>query len=118
MEVRSITKYQRISPLKARQVALEVQGLPALQALSLMQFSPKKAARILYKTIKSAVANAENNHNIDARKLVIKESVVGAGTTIKRFRPRARGSASPIRKRTSHFKIVLTDGEKTAPVTE
>jgi len=109
MQVRSIHRYARISAFKAREVTREIQGLPATDALDLLRFTPKKAAQMITKTLKSAIANAENNNNLRAETLVVKEAVVGEGPTIKRFRPRARGSASPIHKRTSHIRIILTD---------
>ncbi|MDZ4743410.1 MAG: 50S ribosomal protein L22 [Verrucomicrobiota bacterium] len=118
MEVQAIQKYARISHLKARQVAMEIQGLPALQALDIMKFSPKKAARIVYKTLKSAIANAENNNSLDPKKLVVKESVANTAGYLSRFRPKARGSAGKIRKRFSHFKIVLSDGLSAPESTE
>jgi large subunit ribosomal protein L22 len=109
MEVRSIYKYARISPFKAREVTREIQGLPVSAALDLLSFTPKKAAFLVGKTLKSAVANAENNANLKADGLVVKEAVVGEGPTFKRIMARARGSASPILKRTSHIRIVLSD---------
>jgi large subunit ribosomal protein L22 len=109
MEVRSIYKYARISPFKAREVTREIQGLPVSAALDLLSFTPKKAAFLIGKTLKSAVANAENNANLKADGLVVKEAVVGEGPTFKRIMPRARGSASRILKRTSHIRIVLSD---------
>jgi large subunit ribosomal protein L22 len=109
MEVRSIYKYARISPFKVREVTREIQGLPVSAALDLLSFTPKKAAFLVGKTLKSAVANAENNANLKADGLVVKEAVVGEGPTFKRIMARARGSASPILKRTSHIRIVLSD---------
>jgi len=109
MEVAAITKYQRISAFKAREVTREIQGKPASAALDLLAFSPKKAARLISKTLKSAIANAENNNNLRVDTLVVKEAIVGEGPTIKRIMARARGSASPIRKRTAHIRITLTD---------
>ncbi|MGF1655612.1 MAG: 50S ribosomal protein L22 [Verrucomicrobiales bacterium] len=109
MEVKSIYKYARMSAFKVRQVAREIQGLPVADALDLLRFTPKKAARMLEKTLKSAVANAENNNGLNPVDLVIKEATVGEGPTIKRFSPRARGSASSIRKRTSHIRIIVSD---------
>jgi large subunit ribosomal protein L22 len=109
MEVRSITRYARLSPFKAREVTQEIQGLMASDALDVLRLSTKKAARFIGKTLKSAVANAEHNNNLKPATLRVKEAVVGEGPTIKRFMPRARGSASPIRKRTAHIFIVLTD---------
>ena len=109
MEVRSIYKYARISPFKVREVTREIQGLPVSAALDVLAFTPKKAAFLINKTLKSAIANAENNANLKADGLVVKEAVVGEGPTIKRFMARARGSASRILKRTSHIRIVLSD---------
>jgi large subunit ribosomal protein L22 len=90
-------------------VTREIQGLPVQQALDLLAFTPKKAAGLVAKTLKSAVANAENNHQARAERLVIREAVVGEGPTFNRFQPKARGSAGPIRKRTSHIRIIVTD---------
>jgi large subunit ribosomal protein L22 len=109
MEVRSIYKSARVSPKKARDVAREIQGLPVSDAIDALNFTPRKAAFLINKTLKSAVANAENNHELAADNLVVKEAHVTDGPTFKRFKPRARGSASAIRKRTSHISIVLTD---------
>jgi len=82
-------------------------------ALDTLNFTPKKSAEIIGKTLKSAVANAENNHDLDADDLIVKEATVGEGPTFKRFKPRARGSAGGILKRTSHIYITL--GEADAP---
>ena len=109
MQVRSTYRFARISAFKAREVTREIQGLPASDALNLLRFVPKKAAGLVRKTLASAVANAENNNNLNVENLVIQEAVVGEGPTAKRFQPKARGSAGPIRKRTSHIKIILTD---------
>lgn len=109
MQVTSTYKYARISPFKAREVTREIQGLPVSSALDIVAFSPKKAAALIAKTLKSAVANAENNNDLRVDKLVVKEATIGEGPTFKRFQPKARGSAGPILKRTSHIRIVLTD---------
>jgi large subunit ribosomal protein L22 len=109
MEVRSIYKYARISPFKVREVTREIQGLPVSAALDLLAFTPKKAAFLIGKTLKSAIANAENNANLKPDGLVVKEAIVGEGPTLKRIIARARGSASRILKRTSHIRIVLSD---------
>jgi large subunit ribosomal protein L22 len=109
MEVRSTYKYARISPFKAREVTREIQGLPVSAALDLLTFTPKKAAFLISKTLKSAIANAENNANLKPDGLVVKEAIVGEGPTVKRIMARARGSASQILKRTSHIRIVLSD---------
>jgi large subunit ribosomal protein L22 len=109
MEVRSIYKYARISPFKVREVTREIQGLPVSAALDVLAFTPKKAAFLINKTLKSAIANAENNASLKADSLVVKEAVVGEGPTFKRMMTRARGSGSRVLKRTSHIRIVLTD---------
>jgi large subunit ribosomal protein L22 len=109
MEVRSLYKYARISPFKVREVTREIQGLPVSAALDVLAFTPKKAAFLIGKTLKSAIANAENNANLKPDGLVVKEAIVGEGPTFKRIMARARGSASRILKRTSHIRIVLSD---------
>ena len=109
MEVRSIYKYARISPKKARDVAREIRGLPVSDAIDALNFTPKKAAFLIGKTLKSAVANAENNHDLAADSLHVKEANISDGPSFRRFKPRARGSASAIKKRTSHIYIILTD---------
>jgi large subunit ribosomal protein L22 len=109
MQVIATHRYARISAFKAREVTREIQGLPAVDALAQLGFIPKKAAPLIAKTLKSAIANAEHNNNVRAELLVIKEAVIGEAPTIKRIRPKARGSAGPVRKRNSHIRIVLTD---------
>src|ERR1700677_4164780 len=109
MQVTSTFRYAHISAFKAREVTREIQGLPVSSALDIVAFSPKKAAVLIAKTLKSAVANAENNNDLRVDKLVVKEATVGEGPTAKRFQPKPRGSAGPILKRTSHIRIVLTD---------
>jgi len=109
MQVKSSYKFARISAFKAREVTRAIQGLPATDALDILRFTPKKAALLVIKTLKSAIANAENNNNLNAANLVVQEAVVGEGPTFKRSQPKARGSAGPIRKRTSHIRITLTD---------
>ena len=109
MLVKSTYRYAKISAFKAREVTRAIQGMPATDALDLLRFTPKKASVLILKTLKSAIANAENNNSLNASDLVVKEAVVGEGPTLNRFQPKARGSAGPIRKRTSHIKVVLTD---------
>jgi large subunit ribosomal protein L22 len=109
MQVTSTYRFARISAFKAREVTREIQGLPATDAMDLLRFVPKKAAELVRKTLASAIANAENNNNLNVSALTVHEAVVGEGPTAKRFQPKARGSAGPIRKRTSHIRIVLTD---------
>ena len=109
MEVRSTYRYAKISPFKAREVTREIQGLQVSAALDVVAFSPKKAAGLVSKTLKSAVANAENNASLKVDGLVVKEATVGEGPTMKRMMTRARGSGARILKRSSHIRIVLTD---------
>jgi large subunit ribosomal protein L22 len=109
MQIRAIYRGAHISAFKCREVTREIQGLPVAAALDILTFTPRKAARLVEKTLKSAIANAENNNDLRAERLVVQEAVVGEATTLKRFQPKARGSAGPIRKRTSHIRIILTD---------
>src|SRR5438105_13485672 len=108
MEVRSIYKYARISPFKVREVTREIQGLPVSAALDILAFTPKKAAFLIDKTLKSAIANAENNANLKADGLLVKEAVVGEGPTFQRMQTRARGSGSRLFKGTSNIRIGVT----------
>ncbi len=109
MEVQAITRNVRISPEKARHVSRLIQGKSVTEALAIVDLSPRKAARLLGKTLRSAVANAENNFDLDRKLLTVKSSQVNPGPVMKRFQPKARGSAGRIIKRTSHLHIVLTD---------
>ena len=112
MEVQAVTRFVRISPEKARHVARLLQGKSAHDALSIVNLVPRKAARLLGKTLHSAVANAENNFNLKRDDLMVKSALVGPGPTLKRFRTKARGMAGKILKRTSHFTIILTDEQE------
>ncbi len=109
MEVQSITKNVRMSAQKMREVARQIQGMNALQAVAVLGAVPRKSARIVAKTLKSAIANAEHNANAKPESLIVKVAVAGQGPTMKRFIPKARGSAGPILKRTCHVKIVVSD---------
>ena len=109
MDVVSTYKFARVSARKARDVAREIQGLPVSDALDILAFTPRKSAHLFEKTMKTALADAENNFELAIETLIVKEATVGEGPTFKRFKPRARGSASAIRKRTSHIRVVLTD---------
>ena len=109
MEVKSITKNVSMSAQKMREVTRQIQGLPALHAQAVLAVVPRKGARVVAKTLKSAIANAENNLNLRPELLTVKEAVAGTATTLKRFRPKARGSAGPIRKRRCHVRIILSD---------
>lgn len=114
MEVKAFNRHVRLSASKARDLARMIQGLPVKQALQVTDVSERKAAFHLGKTLRSAVANAEHNHKLVADSLRVKEAVIGEGTRMRRFWPRARGSASPILKRFCSIKIVLTDDEGNA----
>ena len=109
MEVFAIQKNIPMSAQKMREVVRQIQGLPALQAQAVLAVVPRKGARFAAKTLKSAIANAENNNKLRPETLRIKEAVAGTATTLKRFQPKARGSAGPIIKRNCHVKIILSD---------
>ena len=109
MQVHAITKNIRMSAQKMREVVRQIQGLPALQAQAVLAVVPRKGARFVAKTLKSAIANAENNQNAKPESLVIKEAVAQTAASYKRFTPKARGSAGPIIKRNCHVKITLSD---------
>ena len=109
MEIKSTYKFARVSAKKAVDVAREIQGLPAADALDVLTYTPKKAAFLIGKTLKSAIANAENNFELDAEDLIVKEARIGQGPSFRRFKARARGSASVIKKSTSHIFITLSD---------
>nr|NJM01328.1 50S ribosomal protein L22 [Desulfobacula sp.] len=112
MEVKAITRFTRISPLKLRLPINEVKGKNAGQALTLLKFMPLKAAEVIHKTLQSAVANAGNNNKLDVDKLVVKNIFVDQGPSMKRFRPRARGRASRILKRTSYLTVIVESTAK------
>ena len=111
MDVTSTYKFARISARKARDVAREIQGLPVSEALDILNFTPRKGAELFGKTLKTALADAENNFELAVDGLYVKSAIVGEGPTFKRFKARARGSASAIMKRTSHITVVLSDDE-------
>ena len=114
MEARAVARYLRTSPRKARQVADVIRGKGAGDALNSLALVPRKAARLIEKVLKSAVANARDKggrDDLDA--LTVSEIQVGPGPTLKRWLPRARGRATPIRKRTSHIRIILRDTPQT-----
>jgi len=111
MEVTAITRNVRMSAQKGRPLARKCQGLTVAAALKVVEFSPRKAADVLSKTLKSAMANARNNASLDVDVLKVSLCVFDEGTRMRRFWPRARGSASPIAKRLCHCKVVLTDGQ-------
>ena len=109
MEVHAIMRNVPMSPQKMREVVRQIQGLNAIEAEAVLAVVPRKSARFVAKTLHSALANAENNNNLKPESIRIKEAVAGTAARLKRFTPKARGSAGPIIKRRSHIKIVLTD---------
>ncbi|MDR0978622.1 MAG: 50S ribosomal protein L22 [Lachnospiraceae bacterium] len=109
MEARAELKYARISARKVKIVADLIRGKKADEALAIVKYTPKASSEIVEKLLKSAIANAENNHNMDRTKLVISQIYANQGPTLRRIRPAAKGSAVRIRKRTSHVTIVLRE---------
>lgn len=109
MMVKAHSRYIRQSPYKVRRVLDLVRGLPVEEAEHMLRLTPRAAADPIAKVLKSAVANAEHNHALDPEELVIAEAFADEGPTLKRFRPRARGRASRIDKRTCHITIVVSD---------
>jgi large subunit ribosomal protein L22 len=109
--VRASSRYVRVAPRKARLIADQVRGLHIEKARALLEFSPRGAARDIQKLIDSAASNAENNHDLIADEMRVAEITVDEGPTLKRYRPRARGSASAIHKRTSHIAVALSPEE-------
>ncbi len=110
MEVLSLTRNARMSPKKMRDVARIIQGRKAAAAVDYLELIPRKSARLINKTLKSAIANAENNNNLSADDLTIKSAIIENGPVLKRFKAGARGTAKPRKKKMSHIRIVLTDG--------
>ena len=109
METKAVAKYLRLSPQKARLVARNVKGLPVEDAINLLRFTPKKAAKLINKVLNSAVANAEQLPGVDIDSLVVKQVLINEGPTLKRIRPRAMGRANRILKRTSHITVVVAE---------
>ena len=109
MGVKSIGKYLPISPRKSRRMIDQIRGEKVESALLILQFSPKRPAKMIYKVLKSAVANAENNFNKNIYELFVSKAFVDEGPTLKRFRPRAMGRAAKINKRTSHITIEVEE---------
>ena len=109
MEIRAVARYVRISPQKVRLVMAQVRGKKVEDALGLLTFAPQKGARILKKLVDSAVANAQENADMDVDNLYISKIYADEGPTLKRWRPRALGRASKILKRTSHLTVVLDE---------
>jgi len=110
MDVQALTRNARMSPKKVREVARTIQGRKAAEALAYLALVPRKSARLLAKTLASAIANAENNNNLAADTLVVKLALVENGPVLKRFKAGAKGTAMPRRKKMSHLRIILSDG--------
>ena len=110
MEVRAVTKFARVSPRKARIIADQIRGKAIEDALNIVGFLPQRAASVVGKTLKSAVANAQKKEAVNVDTLYVERIFVDGGPMMKRFRARAMGRAAPIRKRMSHITIVLSDG--------
>lgn len=106
-EVRAVAKFIRTAPRKLRLVADMVRGKKANEAVTLLEFTNKRAARTLNKVIKSAIANAENNHELDTAKLVVSQLYVDQGPMFKRYLPKSRGRATPVLKYGSHITVVV-----------
>ncbi|NLW59574.1 MAG: 50S ribosomal protein L22 [Firmicutes bacterium] len=111
MEAKAVARYVRIAPRKVRQVLDEIKGKDVDEALQILEFTPRAAAEVLQKVLKSAVANAENNHDLDRNSLIVAKAYVDQGPTLKRYRARAQGRAAAIRKRTSHITIIVKEKE-------
>lgn len=111
MEAKAIQRYVRITPRKCNQVLDMIRGNSVEQAQTMLQFTPKLGARIIQKVLKSAVANALHEGKVRVEDLYVKEAVVGAGPTMKRWLPRAQGRATPILKRTSHVSVTVATKE-------
>ena len=111
MEVQALTRYARMSPRKMRDVSRIIQGRKAIDAVDYLAMIPRKSARLIAKTLKSAIANAENNNNLSADSLTVKLALIECVPVLKRFKAGARGTAMPRRKKMSHIRIVLSDGQ-------
>lgn len=109
MEAKAIAKYIRMSPMKVGVVLNLIRGKNVNEAFAILQYTPKDAAVVVNKLLKSAVANAENNNNLDSTRLFVAEAHVGQGPTLKRFRPHAQGRAFRINKKTSHITLVVRE---------
>ena len=112
MEARAVARHIRISPRKASQVIDLIRGKDVEEALAILKFTPKGGSPIVEKVVRSAMANAENNYDMDVDSLYVAECYVDQGPTLKRIRPRARGMANRIRKRTSHITVILREKEE------
>lgn len=112
MEAKAVARFVRVSPRKARIVVDQIRGKSVAQAREVLAFTNRAIAEVVEKTLNSAVANAEHNQHANVNQLVVKSCYVDEGPTLKRYRPRAKGSASRIRKRTSHITVIVSNGEE------
>ncbi len=112
MEAKAVAKFIRISPTKVRQVADLIRGKDVREALAILRYTPKGAALPISKLVKSAVANAEHNYEMNSDALYISKIYVDQGPTLKRYKPRAMGRADRIRKRTSHITVIVSEREE------
>jgi large subunit ribosomal protein L22 len=115
IEVHAIARGVQMSPTKVRLVLDVVRGKPVDEALDILRFLPQRAARPVFKVVRSAVANAENNFNLDPNDLFIVRAYADAGPTLKRWRPRARGRVNQILKRSAHITVAVTERPEPAP---
>lgn len=109
MEARAVARYVKMSPLKVRRVAQMIRGQRVSEAQAMLKFTPSRAARVLEKVLNSAVANAENNLELDRDELVVARAYVDKGPSMKRMQPRARGRADILTKRSSHVTVIVAD---------
>ena len=117
-EIRAVAKYVRISPRKVRIVMDLIRGKDVADALAILKFTPKRGAVLITKVLNSAIANAENNFDLDAENLYVSKCFVDQGPTMKRIHPRSRGQAFGILKRTSHITVIVSEKEKESETTE
>jgi large subunit ribosomal protein L22 len=114
METRATTRFARLTAQKARLVVGLIRGKPVERAIAILEYTPKRGARTVLKTLRSAVANAESTQNVDVDALYVKRAWVDEGPTAKRFTPRAHGRATPIFKRSSHITVIVDERRKGA----
>jgi len=110
MDIQALTRYAHMSPKKMREVARTIQGRKAAAAVEYLTLVPRKSARLIVKTLLSAIANAENNANLSADTLTVKSAIIENGPVLKRFKAGARGTAKPRTRKMSHIRIILSDG--------
>jgi large subunit ribosomal protein L22 len=109
MEAKAVAKYIRISPQKVRKIVGAIKGEPVEAGLNMLKFMPQKSAGIVEKVLRSAIANADQNQDVDIDSLVVRNIIVDQGPMLKRFRARARGRGSRILKRTSHITVIVAE---------